>query len=591
MPHPISGRDNDHTDSSARSFAESKSIDERQTYLDVAVHAAFDPLARLTSGADTYSDELADYTKGFIKSLPLFMKGRLAVASLILSHAADEAKIGDSRAGQIADLSLGTAKGLVLKGTFRALSGQGLTPGMTGVGIGIASRISDTALSRVNYVDSSGSFSLPQGLSAAVSTGFNPKAVAVDAITFAASDVLWARIMNHSRGTAWYRPEITYAISGGAMGVTGEFGAELSRQLSQDGQISLSPLIRRSLLKGAFDAAAGGLGGAQTRHYSKLNPLMRDTPALKAAARSTPFQKAVVADSKQIALRDGPFIVEKKLPALTMETWVGWVHTPDGQKIRTVFRPDNGSEAFAHRMQSEIAAYGLQTLGFKMSVPVTVQRKVELAGKSFPGYIQEMEGVSLAAFAREKLTARPTQRQLDDLFQSNNSLKNSYANAWLHRMILGEWDNHALNMTVNQRNTRAPVVRNIDLGDSLRKAETSMDLIPTPGVRQGYDTINARLYKRLSGTKLDAETLAYLKDIESRFSTPQGRSKLFSVGMTPQQTDGMLGRIDWLIKNERMPAGNEALFYLPLNDARRAVERWFGKPYPETKVDQTHFFE
>lgn len=565
---------------------------DKQTYLDLAVHTIFDPLARLATKNDEYSYELTGYTKGFIKTLPLFMKGRLPIAGLLLSYSADEAKFNDCLKDQVADLGLGSAKSLVLKGTFMAFGRQGATPGMTGVGIGLASRISDAALTRANYLDKSKNFNLNQGIQTTLSAGFNPTAIAMDAITFAASDVLWARVMNHSRGAAWYRPEITHAISGGAMGLTSEFGNELNRQISEDGEITPEVLLKRSLVRGAFDAAAGGLGGLQTRRYSRLTPEMRDSHEAKVMARSTPFQKGLVADSHQIALRDGVFILDKKLPALTTETWVGWTHTANGQRIRSIFRPHNGTEAFSHRMQSEIAAYGLQTLGLKMAVPVTVARKVELNGKTHSGYIQEMEGVSFATFAKNRLGQKqPSKKELQDLFKSNKPLQESYANAWLHRLIMGEWDNHALNMTVNQRRNRSPQVRNIDLGDSLRPAETTMDLTPTPGVRQGYDKINAHLYQKVSSKKFDSATTAYLKDIQRRFSTPQGRSELLSVGITPQQSDGLVGRINWLLKAERMPTSREALFYLQLNDARRALEHWYGKPKARSADDQTNHYE
>ncbi|HIA55192.1 MAG TPA: hypothetical protein EYN91_24435 [Candidatus Melainabacteria bacterium] len=596
MPFPSSGESKDVSTYDGGILADAsvrRRLDQEnnQSYLDIAVHTIFDPLTRLTTKSDKYSEELTGYTKGFIKSLPLFMKGRLPLAGLLITYAADEAKTNDSIQNQLLDAGLGSSKGLLLKGTFRALGGQGVTPGMTGVGIGITSRITDTALSRANYIDSDQNFNLSRGLQSTLSAGFNPKALAMDAITFAASDVLWARIMNNSRGTAWYRPEITHAISGGTMGLTSEFGNELHRQVSAEGHIDTGLLMQRSLTRGAFDALAGGLGGLQTRRYGKLIPAIRDSAEVRASARATPFQKGLLADSAQVALRDGTFILDKKLPSLTTETWVGWTHTSSGEKIRSVFRPSNGTEAFAHRMQSEIAAYGLQTLGLKMAVPVTVARKVEIGGKTYSGYIQEMEGVSLAAFAKKRLGNDPSRRNLQELLQSKQSLHESYSNAWLHRMIFGEWDNHALNMTVNKKNPGAPQVRNIDLGDSLRPAESLLDVTPTPGVRQGYDKINARLYRDLAGKKLDSTTLSYLKDIQSRFSTPLGRSNLLSIGMTPQQTDGVLGRINWLVKNERMPVGKEALFYLHLNDARRAFERFYGKAKAQSKDDQTNYFE
>ncbi len=564
------------------------------SYLNLAVHTVLDPVAQATVGDEKVSDDIAGYACGFLKSLPLFMKGRLAVAGLIITHAADEARVKDSYLNQITDAGLGSAKGLVLKGTFRAFSHHGATPGMTGVGIGIASRTSDAALTRSNYFDQNNNFAPSNAFQKSLSTAFNPGSLAVDAITFGASDVLWARMMNHSRGAAWYRPEITHAISGASMGFSSEFGNQLNNQISAGQGIDAAVILKRSLLKATFDGVAGGLGGVQARRYDKLFPGHLEGAETVRQARSTAFQKGLIADPHQLSLRDGTFILDKKLTGLTTETWVGWTHTGDGKRIRSIFRPDNGSESFAHRMQTEIAAYGLQTLGIKMAVPTTVARTVELNGKTHSGYIQEMEGASLQTFVQERIgrkNARVSKTELQDLMRSNKTLAETYANAWLHRLMIGEWDNHALNMTVSQKAKGSAEVRNIDLGDSLRPAATLLDLTPTPGVRQGYDKINAHLYKDLSAKRLSSETLQYLRDIESRFSSPEGRSKLLAVGLTPRQAEGLLGRTNWLSRNQKMPANREALFYLHLNDARRAFERWYGKGKVQKPEDQTHYFE
>ncbi len=551
----------------------------KESYLEFAVHTICDPAVEFATADGKISDEISDYAKGFAKALPLFMKGRFAFAGLLLSYAADEAKIGDSAKEQVLDTCLGAAKGAFLKGTFHMFGAQGATPGMSGVGIGFVSRVSDAALTRANYLDGDDSFSLSKGIETTLATGLDRRTLIMDAITFGASDILWARLMNGSRGAAFFRPEITHAISGGTMGLTTSFVNELQRQIADGGKIDTSTLLRRTALGGAFDSAAGGLGGMQTRRHSMLKPAYNDSPDIMQKARSTKFQLGEIADAQQIVLRDGAFVLDKKLTSLTTETWLGWTKAPDGRKIRSIFRPDNGTEAFAHRMQTEVAAYGLQTLGLKMAVPVTVARKIVIDGKTHSGYIQEMEGVSFAAFAKNEIGHGQSlsRKQLLDLLHKDKGLADSYSNAWLHRMVIGEWDNHALNMTVH-RHQDSNNVRNIDLGDSLRPAATILDLIPTPGVRQGYDRINAHLYKSISGKNLSAETLSYLRDINSQFSTPQGRSRLFAIGLTPQQSDGLLGRIDWLVKNKKMPLNSEAMFYLPLNDARRAIERWVGKP-------------
>lgn len=598
MPFPISGEGKDVPDKNGLIHAgEGNTLDlglpRDQSWLNMAAHRVFDPVGRSMLGDSESALELADYAAGFIKTLPLFARGRVALLALIAASAADEVKVADNLQNQALDAGLGCAKGLILKGTFTAFGRVGATPGMTGVGIGISSRFSDAVLTRTNYFEKDGSISLTRSAKTALSAGFNPGALAVDAIVFGASDILWARIMNHSRGAAWYRPEITHSISGAAMGFTSEFGNQLQRQLSTN-SFDFGQLLSRSFIRSVFDGLAGGLGGHQSYRHMKLGNVFADDTVAVQKARSTDFQRGIIADTKQRALRDGIFEIERKLPALTTETWVGWIRTNDGDRIRSVFRPDDGSESFAHRMQSEIAAYGLQTLGVKMAVPTTVARGVEIEGKTRFGYIQEMEGSSFFAFAKEKLKAtdsRISAKHLRKLLADDKSLRESYSNAWMHRLIMGEWDNHALNMTVNQKTGDNPQVRNIDLGDSLRSANTILDLTATPGVRQGYDKVNAHLYKTVAGKRFDAQTLNYLKDIQWRFSTTGGRQDLLSIGITPQQANGLVGRVNWLVKNESLPLGREALFYLALNDARRVFERWRGTPNAGRVNDQTNFYK
>lgn len=598
MPFPMSGEGKDGPVEHGLIFAGEgnkldSGVEKDQSWLNLAAHRVFDPVGRLLLSDSESALELGDYAAGFVKALPLFARGRVAFLTLIAASAADEMKVADSLRNQTLDAGLGCAKGLILKGTFKFFGRAGATPGMTGVGIGISSRLSDAALSRTNYFEKDDTLSLDHALKSTLLAGFHPGALAVDAITFGASDILWARIMNRSRGAAWYRPEITHSISGAAMGFTSEFGNQLQRQIST-GSFDSGQLLRRSLIRSAFDGMAGGIGGHQSYRHMKLGDASADNRLSVKEARSTDFQRGIVVDREQLALRDGRFELEKKLPALTTETWVGWIHTTDGRRIRSVFRPDDGSESFAHRMQSEIAAYGLQTLGVKMAVPTTVARGVEIEGSIRSGYIQEMEGSSLFAFAKEKLTATNSKisaKGLQKLMADDKSLSDSYSNAWMHRLIMGEWDNHALNMTVNQKKGGSSQVRNIDLGDSLRPAVTVLDLTATPGVRQGYDKVNAHLYSSIAGKRFDGQTLDYLKGIQSRFSTAVGRQELHSVGITPQQADGLVGRINWLVKNESLPVGREALFYLALNDARRAFERWRGIPKASRLNDHTNFYK
>jgi hypothetical protein len=544
------------------------------SYLDLAVQAALDPFLKKD---DPLRSEVVTYGTGFLKALPLFMKGRFALPALVGTYAAAEARCETPVMEQLIDAGLGASKGLTLRTTFRYVGRHGLTPGATGAILGISSRFSDAALTRNNYFDGRGNFDLQLGLQSASSIAFNPVSLAFDSAAFGVADVLWARMFNYSRGAVWYKPPLSHALTAGTMGVSSGFGHELYRQFRAD-DIDVGLLARRTMLHGIVDAAAGSLGGWQSQRNMRLQ-INRDAPNAVATARVTPFQRGEIVDAEQAALRDGKFILQDRLTGLTTETLTGFVQTPQNAYVRAVFRPNDGTEAFAHRMQSEIAAYGMKSLGFRSNVPVSVARDVELNGVKLSGYIQQMEGVNLAEYVHKYAGNRQSgTRGLKDLFRTDVHFRESYMDAWMQRLLMGEWDNHALNMAVAQPASRSVQVRNIDLGDGMRPASTALDLVPVPGVRQGYDRINAVLYRELSGKKLTADRIAYLDELHKRYSTPEGRVQLESLGMTGQQVEGLLGRMNWFIKQQYWPRQPEAMFYLPLNDARRTIERWLGKP-------------
>jgi hypothetical protein len=70
---------------SAKQAHESPSL----SYLDLAVQAALEPIVSENSSVTA---DYVLYTSSFLKTLPLFMKGRFALPLLLTTYAADEAK-------------------------------------------------------------------------------------------------------------------------------------------------------------------------------------------------------------------------------------------------------------------------------------------------------------------------------------------------------------------------------------------------------------------------------------------------------------------------------------------------------------------
>lgn len=551
-----------------------------RSYLDTAVH----PLAEAVTTTDKGADEMSMYMRGFLKTLPIFMKGKVALPSLALTYMSDEAKMGDTVQNQLTDAGLGLGKGALLKASFRAFEGAAMTPGATGVSMGIINRGSDTMLTRQNYYDAKGEFSLSQGMARTLSVTANPGAMAIDAVAFGVNDALFATAFNKSRGMVSYKPSTLYTMSAGTMGVTSGFGRELDRQIREDGKLDFEQLSRKAFLQGVFDAAGGRVGAWQATRGMKLEP---DAPGAMEKARSTPFQRGEIVDARQQALRDGVFIPERKATGLHTETWFGKVRSPSGEVIPAVFRPNDFTEAFAVRMQNEIAGYGMNMLGFKTNVPTTVARSAEINGKSYVGYIQEMNGPNLVDHYRNVL-AMPDgktipKKTIRDHLQSSTTLSTNYSDAFLHRMVMGEWDNHAMNMSVSDK------VHNIDLGYAFRAPTSKLELTPLPMARKAHETLSQGLYNEFAGKPLSPQAKAEMQSLHSRYSTPEGRAQMEALGLTPRQVDGVLGRTDWFATKALFPKQQEAVSYVHLarlsQFAKSILKRPAHKPATEVQGD------
>jgi hypothetical protein len=529
----------------------------RQTYLDAAVHSAIDPIAQeifTPAKAKVVEDEVAHYSKAFIKTAPLFMKGKLALGGLALTYVADQAKIGDTWQNQATDATLGLGKAAVLKGSFAMMESSALTPARAGIQLGIVSRTAEAGLTRENYLDKDGKLNFTGGLSTTLKTALNPGSLAVDALTFGAADVVWGRMYQQSRGTIRFDSVLNRTFQAGAMGTAAGSGNELVRQWQSDEKFNLSLIMGRGLADGLVGAAAGRVGGMQSARYDRLS--LKDSPTAMSEARQTPFQLGKIGDANQIALRDGVFTPTREIGDLMTTTWKGTITTAEGQVKPVLFRPDTGIEAFAYRKQSEIAGYGLGAkIDFANSLPVSVARTVEINGKTHSGYVQEITGKNLLEVVDphgpRKLFTPPSRKVLED-FRQNKPLFEAYQEAWVKRLIMGEWDNHILNF-VSEKTPAGTTVKNIDLGDGLRPATTQADLVPRPGLRRGYENLNQYLYKEAANAPLPHETVAKVQQFVDTYNTPAGKVELQGLGLTPQQVEGVVGRADWFAKHGRLP--------------------------------------
>src|SRR5581483_7377150 len=105
------------------------------------------------------------YACGFLKTVPLFLQGKLGLYGTIAAYALDQARPSESTGNKLIDLALGGTKGGLMRGAFSILGSRELSIVGKGVALGASSRLIDVALTRQTYVDlSTGKFSLDTGL-------------------------------------------------------------------------------------------------------------------------------------------------------------------------------------------------------------------------------------------------------------------------------------------------------------------------------------------------------------------------------------------------------------------------------------------
>src|SRR5215813_623234 len=118
-------------------------------------------------------DEINHYAGGFLKTGALFLRGRLGLAGTIGVYALDQMNPRDSLKTQLTDMTLGMAKGGLMKGAFHLVGQKDVPVALKGVGLGITSRVLDLGLTRSTYMSPNGEFSLGTGLSNTVFASLN----------------------------------------------------------------------------------------------------------------------------------------------------------------------------------------------------------------------------------------------------------------------------------------------------------------------------------------------------------------------------------------------------------------------------------
>jgi hypothetical protein len=211
-----------------------------------------------------FEDEVSHYAGGFLKTMTLFLKGRSALAGMMLTSALDQAKPTDSLSTQVQDLGLGAAKGLLTKATINALGQAKLGIAAQGVGMGVSARTTELGLDRSTYINQeTGRFDLGLGLSKVTQKTFSPAALINDIAVFGAAHGMLAGGNQLTRDVIKRSPLLTTMLTGTTFGFASGTSGELARQNGAGEQLDLNKVLLRGVLQGAFDTVAAIPGGIQ----------------------------------------------------------------------------------------------------------------------------------------------------------------------------------------------------------------------------------------------------------------------------------------------------------------------------------------
>lgn len=242
--------------------------ERKKSYIGHAVSGAFDLVAgdlQANQQNDKLKSEVSYYGGGFLKTASLFLRGRYALPAAMAVYALDEMKPGDAVGTQMLDGTLGAGKGAGMRAAF-SLTGGIRDHAAKGLVLGMASRTTEIGLTRSNYLNSDGSFSLKTGMGNLQKGVLSKEALAFDVIAFGASGSLIGSLDRASGGAVRRSPFLSTVLTGTTFGVTTGGLEELQKQ-GRAGTFDFGEVAKRAMLKGAIDSVAAIPGGLQARSH------------------------------------------------------------------------------------------------------------------------------------------------------------------------------------------------------------------------------------------------------------------------------------------------------------------------------------
>jgi beta-amylase len=241
---------------------------KRRSYLDSGVNLVTQHLV----GDNEKRDTINHYAGEFLKTAALFTPGKIGVIGTVALHGLAQASPADALGLQAQDMALGMAKGGAIRGAFSLVGKNFHFAPTKGILIGTASRAAEAVFQRDLFTDPS---AVQKRLGKEL---VNPQALAFDAVVFGAGEGLFAA-GNRATGGALSRSPLIGSMSMGAtFGVVSGGVGEIMRQQDAGEGFDAGKVAKAALIRGALDAAAGGVG-AKIGEHTMGRPRTAPTPA------------------------------------------------------------------------------------------------------------------------------------------------------------------------------------------------------------------------------------------------------------------------------------------------------------------------
>ena len=224
------------------------------------IKAATDADAK-ARGTDHTADEIGGE---LIKTGSLFMRGRIALASTLISYGLSQAKPTDTASHQAEDFALGAVKGGIMQNLYSRLGKTELGFAAKGVAMGTSSRTVDLGLTRSTWQDGKdGSLGFAQGLDKIASGALNPSALLSDVAVFGVAHGLSAGANSLTAGALERNKFLATTFAGATFGASGGAYSELTRQQTQGEKLDVGKILSSAALHGTVDGIAAIPGGLQ----------------------------------------------------------------------------------------------------------------------------------------------------------------------------------------------------------------------------------------------------------------------------------------------------------------------------------------